>query len=204
MRRSHAKVVVLGCTALVSLVGVSNPAEQRSFGAHLEGGSGQSITRPLEVERVAGATASAGLNVPAIGVLRVAVEFSGTAGGELGSFTMHIPEASRPGDRSLTTLLVGAEVAHRHSANGPFAFVGAGAGRSTLKNARGVFEPPYGDNWFIPPRSLTALAVGIGAGYRFSAGPGPLGFQFALRTHALVDAGQIPASAYALTVGLAY
>ena len=206
MRRSHAKVVLLGCSALVSLVGVSKPAEaERSFGAHLEGGFGQSLVRPLEVERVAGATASAGFNVPAIGALRVAVEFSATAGSEFGTGgTMYIPEASQPGDRSLTTLLLGAEVAHRHRVHGPFAFLGAGAGRSTLKNARGVFEPPYGDNWLIPPRSLTALAVGIGAGYRFGAGPGPLGFQFALRTHALVDAGRIPASAYALTVGLSY
>jgi hypothetical protein len=156
------------------------------------------------VERVAVATASAGLNASAIGALRVAVEFTATAGGEFGTGTMSIPEASRPGDRSLTTLLLGAEMAHRGRAHGPFAFVGAGAGRSTLKNARGVFEPPYGDNWLIPPRSLTALAIGIGAGYRFGAGPGPLGLQLALRTHALVDAGRIPASAYALTVGLAY
>jgi len=204
VRRSRAKVVVLGCTALVSLVSVSKPAEQRSFGAHLEGGFGQSSSRPLEVERVAGATASAGWSMSAVGALRVALELSATAGGEFGTGTVSIPEASRPGDRSLTTLLLGAEVAHRHTAHGPFAFVGAGAGRSSLKNARGVFEPPYGDNWLIPARSLTALAFGIGAGYRFGAGPGPLGFQLALRSHALLDAGQIPASAYALTVGLAY
>ena len=204
MRWSHSKVLVLGCTAFVALAGISKAEDApRSFGAHLEGGFGPSVVRPLEVERAAGVTASVGASVPAIGAVRVALELASTAGGDFG-MNLYIPEESRPGDRSLTTLLLGIEMARRRRACGPFAFIGAGAGRSTLKNALGVFEPPYGDNWLIPPRSLTTLGVGIGAGYRFSAGPGPLGLQLALRTHALVEAGRIPASAYALTVGLAY
>ena len=204
MRRSRAKVVVLGWVGLVALLSVPKSVEaQRSFGAHLEGGFGPSFVRPLEAERATGATASAGLSFPAVGAVRVALELAATAGGDAPGMA-YIPESSRPGDRSLTTLLLGVEMAHRHRASGPFAFLGAGAGRSTLKNARGVFEAPYGDNWIIPQRSLTALSIGLGAGYRFGAGPGPLGFQFAVRTHALVDAGEIPASAYALTVGLSY
>jgi len=109
VRRSHARVVALGCVGLVALLSVPKPVEaQRAFGAHLEGGIGPSFVRPLDVERATGATASAGVSLPAVGAVRVALELAATAGGDpIG--TAYIPESSRPGDRSLTTLLLGVE-----------------------------------------------------------------------------------------------
>ena len=202
MGSRRAAVARLACAAI--LVGlVANPADaRRRFGAHLEGGFGPTVVRPLERERAPGATACAGITAPLIGRLRAGLELAATAGGD--SRHIVIPEDSRPGDRSLTTFLIGIETSARRDERGPFAFAGTGVGHSTLKNARGVFAPPYGDNWFIPSRSLTAFALGAGAGYRFGGGPGPFGFQFGFRTHALVDAGRTPASAWAFTVGLAY
>jgi hypothetical protein len=116
---------------------------------------------------------------------------------------MRIPEASSPGDRSLTTFLLGVEFVGPHEPRGPFAFLGAGVGHYTLSHALGVFEPPYGDRWLIPPRNLTSFAVGGGLGYR-SRGGRPIGLQVSLRVHALVHGGEVPASAYATTLGIVY
>jgi hypothetical protein len=187
---------------LAVLIGLSNTADARDIAVHLEGGFGPTVVRPLERERGAGLSASAGAGARLVGHARIAVELTATTGGD--SRRIVIPEDSRPGDRMLTSGLLGVEMSPNHGGHGPFAFLGAGAGHSNLKNARGVFAPPYTENWFIPSRSLTAFAFGVGAGYRFGGGPGPFGFQFAFRSHALVDAGRIPASAWALTVGLAY
>ena len=201
MPHPHRAIGSLACAAILAALAVV-PADARRLGAHLEGGFGPSTVRPLVEESSSGATASAGVSTSLLRTFRVGLEVSATA--SLSNGRIRIPEASRPGDRSLTTFLVGVEAAHQRAGHGPFAFVGAGVGHSTLKNARGTFEPPYGDNWLIPGRSLTAFALGVGAGYRFGGGPGPFGFQLGLRTHALVDAGTCPASAYAFTVGLAY
>ena len=202
MRPSYARAVLLACGALIVVVVRAHAAvSPRAFAAHIEAGLGPTVVRPLEVERAAGITGCGGASLPVAGVFRAAVEFAATAGGQWGGLT--IPEASTPGDRTLMTLLFGVEITQEHSVCGPFAFLGAGGGRSTLKNARGEFAPPYGDNWILPPRSVTGLAVGAGAGYRFGGGPGPLGFQVAFRTHALIDSG-IPTSAYAVTIGVAY
>ncbi len=195
-------VSCLACAAILVALAATPADARHRLGAHIEGGFGQSSVRPLVEESASGATASAGLSTSLVPFFRVGLEVSATAGG--GSSGKSIPESSRPGNRSLTTLLVGIEATSQQSSHGPFAFVGAGVGHSTLKDARGIFEPPYGDNWLIPSRNKTAFALGGGAGYRFGFGPGPFGFQFGFRAHALVDAGQIPSSAYAVTVGLAY
>src|SRR5262245_57252707 len=188
---------------LTILIGLPNAAEARGIGVHLEGGFGRTVVRPLEREGAPGATACAGLSARLVGSLRAGLEFAATAGGDWPG-AMYIPEASRPGDRTLTTFLLGVEMTQRHDGHGPFAFLGAGAGHATLRNALCVFEPPYEDRWIIPSRTQTAFAFGAGTGYRFGGGPGPLRLQFALRAHALANAGQIPASAFAVTMGLAY
>ena len=213
MRNQRGVVGRLACTAI--LVGLAaTPADARHrLGAHVEGGFGQSNVRPLQEESSVGATASAGVSKSLVGTLRVGLEVSATAsvGGIRPPGCCPTPESSLPGDRSLTTVLLGVEAMGPHPTSGAFAFIGAGAGHATLKNALGhvsqcsqcmvLLPPPY---VIIPSRSLTAFALGAGAGYRFGGEPGPFGFQLALRSHALVDAGRVPASAYAFTIGLAY
>jgi len=212
MRNQRGVVGRLACTAI--LVGLAaTPADARRLGAHLEGGFGPTIVRPLQEESSFGATASAGVSTSLVGTLRVGLEVSATAsvGGIRPPGCCPTPESSLPGDRSLTTVLLGVEAMGPHPTSGAFAFIGAGAGHATLKNALGhvsqcsqcmvLLPPPY---VIIPSRSLTAFALGGAVGYRFGAGPGPFGFQFGFRTHALVDAGRVPASAYAFTIGLAY
>jgi hypothetical protein len=192
--------VLAATTFLISLVGT---AEARGIGAHLEGGFGSTTVRPLERESAPGGTACAGVSIPLAGRVRGAIDFAATAGGDPAGQGF-IPEASRPGNRTITSCLLGVEVTRRYDGLGLFALIGVGVGHSTLESARGVFAPPYAENWFIPSRSLTAFAFGAGAGYRFGGGPGPLQLQLAVRAHAVADAGEIPAYAYALTVGLAY
>jgi hypothetical protein len=162
---------------------------------HVEAGFGSSDVRPLVKETGSGATAIVGITTRLTRSLCAALELAATTGG--GGTMIEGPE---PGDRSLSTILLGAEVAPR--SRGPFAFLGAGVGRSTLSDARGYFDPP--DYGFVPPRSLTAFAIGAGIGHRFAGGPGPLGFQLAFRTHALLEGDRVPASAIAITLGLAY
>lgn len=97
---------------------------------------------------------------------------------------------------------VGPISAH-HPGREPFAFLGIGIGHSTLSEARGVFAPPY-DQWIFPSRSLTALGLGAGIGYRFARGPGPPGSSSALRTQLMPHLDQIAASSTAVTLGLVY
>ena len=129
-----------GVTAVAVLLACT--AEARNIAAHLEGGFGPTNVRPLDRERAPGVTACAGLSLPFVSFMRADLDLAATAGGDAPG-QMFIPEDSRPGDRSLTTLLLGVEVAEGGHSRGPFAFIGGGAGHSTLKNARGVFEPPH-------------------------------------------------------------
>src|SRR5439155_16887428 len=185
MQHRHRAVACIAM--LVGLVPAA--ADARRLGAHLEGGFGPTIVRPLQEESSFGATASAGVSTSLVGTLRVGLEVSATAsvGGIRPPGCCPTPESSLPGDRSLTTVLLGVEVMGPHPTSGAFAFIGAGAGHATLKNALGrgspvpflPLEPPYR---LIPPWSLSAFALGAGAGYRF--GGGPVGFQLALRSHA--------------------
>ena len=190
----------LACTSILVGLAATAADARHCLGAHLEGGFGSNTARPLVEESSSSVTACAGLSTSLLRTFRLGLEVSATA--STGNGGIRFPESPRPGDRSLTTFLVGVEATQRRA--GPFAFLGAGVGRSTLKHALGTFVPPYGDNWVIPSRGLTAFAFGAGAGYRFRGGPGPLGFQLALRAHALADAGRIPSSAFAFTIGLAY
>ena len=193
--------------AITGLLFIASPAMAVTggvapIGAHVEAGLGSTSVRPLEKQSAPGATVGAGLSAPLRGALRIGLEFAASVGGDPPGVS-HIPEASRPGDRTLTTFLLGIEARSSYRDDGPFAFLGAGVGHSTLSNARGVFTPPY-DQWLVPSRSLTALAVGAGIGYRFAGGPGPLGFSLALRTQLMPRSGQIAASATTATPGLAY
>jgi hypothetical protein len=200
MKRSRAPWVRL----VLALLLVAAPARATTdrFSAHLELGLGSTTVRPLEREGAPGGSVSMGVSVPTRGALHLALEFEATAGGDPPGIG-YIPEASRPGDRTLTTFLVGSEFKPAGHRGVPFAFVGAGLGHSTLTHAFGVFIPPY-DRWFVPPRNLTALAIGAGAGYRVSSGPGPLGLSVALRTQLMPHSKQVVASTTTLTFGLAY
>jgi len=116
---------------------------------------------------------------------------------------LRIPESPLPGDRSLTTFLVGVEAVGSAHARGPFGMIGVGGGHATLSGASpGMEQFPFGAP--IPDRSVTDLAFGAGLGWRSRGGPGPLGFQFAMRYHAVVHDGTIAGSATAFTFGLAY
>lgn len=195
----HLALTPLLCIASPALVAAG---AVRPISAHVEAGFGSTTVRPLEKQTAPGATVCAGLNAPLTGHLRVGLELAASVGGDLPGVG-YLPEASGPGDRTLTTFLLGIEARSSHPGNGPFAFLGIGVGHSKLSNARGVFAPPY-DQWIVPSRSLTALGLGAGVGYRFARGPGPLGFSLALRTQLMPHSDQIAASSTAATLGLAY
>lgn len=182
----------------LSISGPVTPASaaHRRFYICAEVGRGSSDVRPLVLETVAVVAAAGGLGLRLSERASLALQVAATAGEDAGE---GIPERSSGGKRSLTSFLVGVEVC---PLAGAFAFVGIGAGHSSLSGAReGISGPP---DWGVPSRSLSGLALGAGARYRFEGGPGPLGFQVALRMHALIDSGEIPSSAYALMVGLGY
>jgi hypothetical protein len=193
--RSRLALAILLCA------GTSAAAVTAPISAHLEAGFASTTIRPLEQQTASGASVCAGLSAPLRGSLRAGFEFSASFGGDLGA--TRFPEAPRAGDRTLMTFLLGIEARSRVHHNGPFAFLGAGVGHSTLSGALGVFAPPY-DRWLVPYRDLSSLALGAGLGYRFASGPGPLGISLALRTHLLPHYGQVVAAATTATLGLAY
>ena len=163
---------------------------------HLEGGLGSSALAGLTTS---GGTVGAGISMPLRGRARAAFEFCASADDGSGTY---IPEGPRPGSRSLTTFMFGMEMIASRKLRGPFACLGLGVGHVTLTGALAGWRD-FPNNG-IPSRNDTGLALGAGAGYRFSVGPGPFGIQLALRTHAIVKKGQTPAAARAFTVGLAY
>jgi len=185
-----------GVLAAFALVSTSHPAAA-GVSLQLEGGFGSSWVPAASSQPAASFYATIGFPTRAV---RIAGEFGGTASFE--PPTMRFPESPVPGDRSLTTFLVGLEAVSSSRARGPFAMAGAGAGHATLSGAKPGMEPFPGQP--IPDRSVTDLAFGAGLGWRSMGGPGPLGFQFALRYHAVVHDGAIAGSATAITFGLAY
>jgi len=126
--------------------------------------------------------------------LLAAFEFSACSG-EPGVTLLAGPD---PGSRSLTAFLLGVEAINSETSRGPFALIGLGVGHVTLKGAWGFADNP------LPPRNDVGFAMGADLGYRSVTGPGPLGFQTALRTHAVVKDGQAPAVSTAISIGLAY
>ena len=152
--------------------------------------------------RASGTGVHAGVSAPWRGPVHLALEFSRSTGGDE-SYESYTPQSARPGDRMLTSYLLGIEARSGPRRHGAFAFVGAGVGHSSLTDARGVFAPPC-DRWIVPPRRLTALALGAGIGQRLSLGLGELGFSFALRMHLMPHSGQVAASGTTLTLGFAY
>ncbi len=198
--RASRRFLMLMLTFRIADPVIAAAGALKPVGAQLEVGLGETAVRPLESQKAPGATVRAGLSVPLRGPWRVGLELATSSGADFGA---RIPESPTPGHRTLTTLLLGIEVSPRDHGSRRFAFLGVGLGHSTLSNAFGVFAPPY-DRWFVPDRSLTALALGAGLGHRFAGGPGSLGFQLALRTQLIPHSGQIAASATMVTMGLAY
>ena len=169
------------------------------FGAQIEGGIGPIYVRPLEVEATPGVSIGATLDRRLAGSARASCELATTAGQD---FAGSAPGAADPGVRTLTTLLLGVGTIDPVSLGGHFACFGVGVGYSTLSHAHGSSASgPASD---VPPGSTTAFALGAGVGYRFRGGPGAFRFQVALRAHALIDAGAVPANTYSFRLGLAY
>lgn len=193
----------IACISLLAqMIWAHHCSAEPALSGHIEVGLGATFVRPLVEQSASGATVSAGVMRSMRPGLRTALEMNATLGGEVLQGAYFEPPA-KPGSRTLSSLLLGIDASSRRSAYGAFGFVGAGVGRMGLKNAAGRFsftDPTANDD---PNRNLTALAAGLGVGYRFRGGPGMMGFQIALHSHALIDHGQMPTSAYALTLGLA-
>jgi len=187
-------------TGVLHLVGGAQAATP-GISIHVEGGFGASRVSDLPVPSTSALTASAGFGFP-VKPVRLAIELAATASEEF--MARYIPEEPMPGQRTLTTLLVGMEAVGSPNARGPFVTGGIGVGHVTSSGARRGLEFFPDPGWSVPARSLTDLALGAGLGWRSTGGPGPLGFQLALRFHGVVHGGGLAASATALTLGLAY
>lgn len=203
MRAAFGTMLRSACaTALMVMESVAPSRAEAAFSGHLEMGFGPTFVRPLVVQDAPGLTTSAGLQRSFRPGWRAGIEVQASLGGELLQFAYFDPPA-RPGTRTLSTFLVGIEASPRRTGQGSFGFVGFGASRMNLKNATGHFSYADPSGYRIPNRNVTAFALGLGVGYRFRGGPGLTAIQIAIRSHALVDHGQMPASTYALTLGLA-
>jgi hypothetical protein len=179
-------VSLLAALTLASAPGTGSAAP--SFSAHVEGGLGVTKAHPLPNPLCFGGMLSAGVGLPMRrGRMTFEVAWSYGDGTGAGS-----PLRPKPGERSLTTFLLGAEAINKETARGFYAGLGAGLGHATLEGASS------------PDRTLTGFAFGAGAGVRSYNGPGPLGLDLSVRFHALANAGVIAASATMLTLGLAY
>jgi hypothetical protein len=187
---------LLGALTIASAPGTGNAAS--SFSAHVEGGLGVTEAHPLPSPSTLGAMLSAGVGLP-MRRGRMTFEVAWSYGDDTGGGNFPGPVS---GERSLTTLLMGVEAINKETARGFYAGLGAGLGHATLEGAMSRFVGP-GDR-SIPDRTLTGFAFGAGAGVRSFNGPGPLGLDLSVRFHALVNAGEIAASATMLTLGLAY
>jgi len=185
--------------ALLLAIFPASAAAGTRVGAQLEGGIGAIYVRPLEIEAAPCATICAALGTQLAGRARARFELAATVGGDLPS-TLRADGAAAPGSRSLVTFLMGVETLNQ-DASGLFASLGAGVGHMTLTDALG--SSVSGVSTPIPDRSVTGFAAGAGVGYRFKGGPGALRFQVALRAHALVVAGSVPANTCSLFLGLA-
>jgi len=196
MSRACAWFGLLLAAVLIS----ASHADAAGVSWQIEGGLGSSwVPEPTPPSQPA-ASIYAAIGFPTRPV-RITGEFGAAASFEPIGLSF-IPESPVPGRRSLTTFLIGLEAGSAR-ARGPFAMVGVGGGHATLSGAKpGMEQFPTGPP--IPDRSVTDLAFGAGLGWRSTGGPGPLGFQFALRYHAVAHDGAIAGSATAVTFGLAY
>ena len=185
--------------ALVLTTGSPAHALER-VSAYVDLGLGASRTQPFVTGGAACGTIGLGASARLLGFARAHVEFRATAGRD---FPSGIPEAANAGDQSLVIFLGALEFVNRGSLRGPFLASGLGVGHSTISGARGPTDSPnFG---FVPLHDRTALAFGLGVGYRFAGGPGPMHTQVALQAHGMLREG-MTASAYAtaITLGFAY
>lgn len=191
----------LGLAALALGVSAAPGRAQLPIALRFEAGLGNVDVRPLKAKSSPGGGVIVAVGLPVDGKTRGFFELATIGGGSYPG-GVGIPEASRPGSRALHVAVLGVERASLLSGDGGFAALGAGIGRHTLDGARGEFAPPYGSNWIIPSRRLTAFAGSAGLGYR-AIRPGA-SFQVALRAHAMFSAGEAPISSYLLTLGVAW
>jgi hypothetical protein len=197
---SIARAIACACAAFV-MMGAG--AAHARVAAHLEGGFGQSVARPLEAQVQFGVLGVLSASLPLCAPVRGGVEVAASLGGHGLIPSIGIPERAEGGRRSLTTFLATLETCPI-DARGAFASLGAGVGHSTLSGARRSMERHLGEEVAVPPRDRLSFAFGLGLGYRTRCGPYALGWQVALRHHATVHAGQTDASTTALTLGLVY
>jgi len=187
-----ALAVVLGAEA-PSLAG-------ERIGAFLDFGIGRTRTQPFSLGYVVCGTVGAGLSTRPFGAARASCEFRATAGDQSG--IGRIPENGHIDHQSLVTLLACLEFLNPRSLRGPFFSSGLGVGRSISGGGRYAIDLSLP---MVPPSDRTAAAVGLGLGYRFSGGPGPMHIQIALRTHGLLlDATSASAYATVVALGIAY
>lgn len=203
MKAASGNKLRSACATVLIVMGSVDPSQAEAvLSGHLEMGFGPTFVRPLVVQGASGFTSSAGIQRTVRPSLRAGLEVQATIGGELLRYAYFDPPP-KPGTRTLTSILLGIEASPSRKGQGAFGFVGVGAGRMNLKNATGNFSYADPSGYHIPNRNLTAFAAGLGMGYRFRGGPGWTAFQIALRTHALIDRGRLPASTFALTIGFA-
>ena len=166
------------------------------IGWQLDLGLGRLRTEPFLNRDALGGTIGVGLSTPIRGPGRACFEFRATAGGDP-PFGTYIPEAATAGEQSLVTLVGGLEFIDRRSLKGPVFTLGLGVGHSTITRAYGPTGSP---NHFVPLHDRTAVAFGLGAGYRFTGGP-----QLGLRTYGLPrDITSSTAYSTVITVGYSH
>jgi len=196
----HPLWLAFGAALVVGCIADPEAHAGERIGAYLDVGFGASRIQPFVTGPALCGTIGVGASTHLFGPTRAWFEFRATAGDE---FPSGMPEAANAGNQSLSTFLGGLEFMNRTLFRGPFLTAGLGVGHSTISGARGPTNSPnFG---FVPLHDRTAAACGLGLGYRFSGGPGPMLAQFALRTHGLLYQ-DMSASAYTtvITLGLAY
>ena len=165
---------------------------------YLDVGVGASRTQPFITGSTVCGTIGFGAST-ALFATRLWLEFRATGGQDIPAS----PEASDAGKQSIVTFLGGLEVLSPETHRGLFLVSGLGLGHSTISGAHGpTNSPSFG---IVPLEDRTAVAYGLGLGYRFPGGPWSSQTQLALRAHGLFGEW-LSSSAYAavLAIGFGY
>jgi len=197
------RVWVAAAATCATFVACGSPARAGDrIGVYADFGVGGILTQPFIVGGLMCGTVGAGISARVARRATASFDFRSWSGsGDL--FRSRIPEAANAGKQSLVTFLGGVELGPPGSHSGAFLSAGLGVGHSSISGARGPTDSPnFG---FVPLGDRTAVAYGLGAGYRISGGPGPLHTQVALRTDGLLGDGMKRwAYATAVTLGFAW
>ncbi len=189
------ELVLAACFSLL----VTATVHAATIGAEAGIGLGLTTVRPLESQNAPGGLVHLGVHARLSERLHLGLEFAQSASVEFLSTNL---ESAKPGRRSLQTMVVAAELGPHYYDPGTFASLGVGFGRSKLNDATRKIQGV--DAWLVPERRLEALGLTAAVGYRVPRGPKHFGHSLALRAQLLPHSGQIAASAYAVTFGLAY